>query len=469
MPSLQTALILRMPDRIYLPVRSTLLAGTHSISAPGEQPRDRESLARKATPVLGSRSPGAALVRQGQVRPILIQPGKPIVTDLRTLRLPSLLYLSEARLPAPPEPVVPGAKPRPDPAPRIAASTALHSPAPAQNATPTASPGLLDTIAKAIGIPAFPAPSAWSLVLHGDGAEGPPQAGTMVSGVDVSVLSIAAAVPKAGQVVEVPPVNQPAVAQRAGPSGSPPEPQAERHTATTAVNAAASSNLGTHNPPGEGARELHGETVARATSQAEARSGGSKSGGQAPAAVSGPVRSFGTPLGRVEVLDLPGGAQQWRFPPGGSFDVVIVQPSADATIPDAGRFLTGHPVQTVYIALGTGRDWVLQYCFTAPGSASSQSGMVVTLGPQPKLDAPFIQKALVPPQTLLRGIQPALFQAILDVNGRFAHLRPVADSNYSALMELLPYLEQWQFRPAKLDGVPTEVEVLLFVPSSTPQ
>jgi hypothetical protein len=36
-------------------------------------------------------------------------------------------------------------------------------------------------------------------------------------------------------------------------------------------------------------------------------------------------------------------------------------------------------------------------------------------------------------------------------------------------MDLLPYLDQWQFRPAKLDGVPTEVEVLLFVPSSTPQ
>jgi hypothetical protein len=177
---------------------------------------------------------------------------------------------------------------------------------------------------------------------------------------------------------------------------------------------------------------------------------------------------IGTPLGRVAVLDLPGGSQQWRFPAGGSFDVVIVQQSPDATIPDAGQFLTGRPVQTVFIALGTGRDWVLQYCSTAAGSAATQSGMVVTLGPQPKLDAPFIQLALVPPQTLLQSAQPALFQAVLDANGRFAHLRPVVDSNYRPRMDLLPYLDQWQFRPAKLDGVPTEVEVLLFVPSSAP-
>ena len=168
----------------------------------------------------------------------------------------------------------------------------------------------------------------------------------------------------------------------------------------------------------------------------------------------------------MQIQDLPSGAQQWQFPAGGSFDIVIVQPSPDATIADAERLLSGRPVQTVYLTLGTGQDWVLQYCLSAAHMTSSQSGMVVTLGQEPKLDAPFIQKAFVPPERLLQGAQPALFQATLDANGRFARLRPVMDSNYRPALELLPYLEQWQFRPAKLDRVPVEVEILLLVPSS---
>ncbi len=149
--------------------------------------------------------------------------------------------------------------------------------------------------------------------------------------------------------------------------------------------------------------------------------------------------------------------------------MVIVQPTPDATIADAERLLTGRPVQTVYLTLGTGQDWVLQYCLPAAHMTSSQSGMVVTLGQEPKLDAPFIQKAFVPPQKMLQSSQPALYQATLDANGRFARLRPVMDSSYRPGLELLPYLEQWQFRPAKLDRVPVEVEVLLLVPSSEPQ
>ncbi|MDR3719828.1 MAG: hypothetical protein P4K98_13600 [Bryobacteraceae bacterium] len=326
----------------------------------------------------------------------------------------------------------------------------------------------METIAKILAVPASPPPSPWSLVLHGDGGEGSPAVAKTEGGVDVSVLSIALAAPKAGQLVEVPPVNQPALAESAGAPESRPEPKSERHAAASEGSAAAPSNAGSHAASAEQAGASPGEAAAHAASQSGAGLGSKALGGQPPAAGTAPVRTIGTPLGRVTVVDLPGGSQQWRFPAGGSFDVVIVQQSPDATIPDAGQFLTCRPVQTVFVSLGTGRDWVLQYCSTAAGSAATQSGMVVTLGPQPKLDAPFIQLALVPPQTLLQSAQPALYQAVLDASGRFARLRPVVDSNYRPRMDLLPYLDQWQFRPAKLDGVPTEVEVLLFVPSSAP-
>lgn len=469
MSPLQAAMILRMPNRLYLPVRSTLLADPRSASAAGEQSRDRPGPGRNEAQVSGTGSSGAGLTRRAPVRPVLIQPGKPIATDLRTLRLPSLLYLSESKAPAPPGAVAPGSKATPEPAPGIPAAMTIHPPGPVRKAPSTIKLSPSATVAKTIVPPALPAPSAWSLLLHDYWGEVMPQVGKTESGVDVSVLSIATNAPRAGQLVEVPPVNQPAATGGGAPSGSPPGLPGERHASEAAANATTPSAALSHNTSAENTAGRRGENAARGRSQAEAHSAGNKLGSQASAAVAGAARSQATPLGRVQVLDLPGGAQQWQFPVGGSFDVVIVQPSPDATIPDAGRFLTGRPVQTVYITLGTGQDWVLQYCLPPSGAAASQSGMVVTLGSQPKLDAPFIQQALVPPQTLLRGTQPALFQAMLDGHGRFVGLHPVTDSNYRPLMALMPFLERWQFRPAKLDGVPVEVEILLLIPLSSGQ
>jgi hypothetical protein len=171
----------------------------------------------------------------------------------------------------------------------------------------------------------------------------------------------------------------------------------------------------------------------------------------------------------VEVLDLPNDVQQLRFPTSGAFDVVIVESSPGATIPGSERLLTGRPVQTVFLPLGTGQDWILQYCLPASGSAAVQAGMVVTLGEQPKVEPPFIQQSLIPSQKVVLTTRPAVFQGALGANGRFVRLRPVMDAAYQPLLELLPYLEHWQFRPAKVDGVPTEVEILLLVPPITRQ
>jgi hypothetical protein len=176
-----------------------------------------------------------------------------------------------------------------------------------------------------------------------------------------------------------------------------------------------------------------------------------------------------TPLGMVEVRDLPNDTQQLRFPTSGAFDVVIVESSPGAAIPEAEQLLTGRPVQTVFLPVGVGQDWILQYCLPAGGSAAAQAGMVVTLGEQPKVEPPFIQQTLIPSRKVVLVAKPALFQGALSANGRFVRLRPVMDAAYQPLVELLPYLEQWQFRPAKVDGVPTEVEVLLLVPSANRQ
>jgi hypothetical protein len=267
--------------------------------------------------------------------------------------------------------------------------------------------------------------------------------------------------------VEIPPVNQPHVAGGQRPSGSLPESRAEGKLTAPAVSSTGSPIPEKHGASPAGKGDPRGTPAGEDKHlQAGPQPEGKPVGSQARALTSGQARMLKTASGMIEVLDLPNGTQQIKFPPAGSFDIVIVESSPNATIPDAERLLTGRPVQTVYLTLGTGQDWILQYCLPAARSGPGQAGMLVTLGRQPKVDPPFIQQAFIPPQRGLLGTRSALFQGVLGANGRFARLRPVLDEDYQPLPELLPYLEQWQFRPAKVDGVPGEVEVLLLVPSS---
>lgn|GEM_PF-2483683 len=478
LPPLRAVLILRMPERVYLPVKGALQNALNPQSpaarraAPGRNPAGGKQA--------GSASSSAArAARQTLALPILIQPGKPVRFDPRTLKMPSLLYLSESRATLPQAPVVPGAKTPSTSVPGIVIAAQPANAASLKSLAPLALP-------QALPSPALPAstltvlapPNPWSLVLHGEKEQASPQAGKPANGEEVAVLAIASEAPKAGQLVEVPPVSQPArmpgnssAAAHSEPSNERPAPGSGASTVNAAARAAQPARGGaTQASRGDGPQVAHSGDEAPSQSSPGTLSGGNSSApqtaGKASGGMPGPARVRVTPLGRVQILDLPGGAQHWQFPAGGAFDVVIVQPSAGATIPDAERLLTGHPVHTVYIALDTGQDWILQYCLPPSATAPTQSGMVVTLGPEPKLDAPFIQQAVVPPPALMRRPHPALFQAVLDRDGRLARLRPVQDSTYTLSTELLPYLEQWRFRPAKLDGVATEVDVLLFVPST---
>ena len=50
-----------------------------------------------------------------------------------------------------------------------------------------------------------------------------------------------------------------------------------------------------------------------------------------------------TSLGMLEVLELPNGTQQVKFPPAGSFDIVIVESTPSDAIPDADPNDLGDP------------------------------------------------------------------------------------------------------------------------------
>jgi hypothetical protein len=173
---------------------------------------------------------------------------------------------------------------------------------------------------------------------------------------------------------------------------------------------------------------------------------------------------FNTAVGRLEVHDLPDGSREVRYPKDGRFDAVVVQATAGDLVPGAAELLTGRPVQTVYLAVGTGREWILQYCLPhGSDTPASQSGMVVSLGGHAKLEAPWIRTALLPAHRAATS-KSSVYYGTLQANGRFHNMRALSRPQYQLQPELLSYLEKWEFQPARQDGVAADIEVLLIVP-----
>jgi hypothetical protein len=174
-----------------------------------------------------------------------------------------------------------------------------------------------------------------------------------------------------------------------------------------------------------------------------------------------------TRSGRLEIREFPDGSQEIHYPPDGRFDAVVVQAGAGDLVPEAEELLTGRPVQTVYLAVGTVREWVLQYCVPNDRTAGpAQSGMVVSLGGPAKVQAPWIRTAALPPRRA-RSSKPSVFYGKLQANGRLMNMHVLVKPQYQDRPELLPYLEQWEFRAAQRDGVAADVEVLFIIPAET--
>jgi hypothetical protein len=147
------------------------------------------------------------------------------------------------------------------------------------------------------------------------------------------------------------------------------------------------------------------------------------------------------------------------LPPNGHFSI-LVQASGSEAFPEAEGILSGKLVYTVYVGAGARKDWILQYCL--PRDVERKTGRA---GKIPPLEAPFPFMMLRPslafgPDTdflMIRGIASAL--------GRFDQLGYVIAPDEKAVADqLLHSLQQWQLRPAKLDGEPVAVEILLVIP-----
>jgi hypothetical protein len=149
-----------------------------------------------------------------------------------------------------------------------------------------------------------------------------------------------------------------------------------------------------------------------------------------------------------------------EYPNNAVYDVVVVQPSGE----DVG-LLTGRPIYTVYLRLGTPKEWTLQYCVPNEAPQTTVSGSVVRVGSPAPVKAPYPSVTVLPPLETLSMTSKVTLHGFLDTSGKLLELKVMGDDRFKVKENVIPFLERWEFRPATRDGRPILVEILLLIPS----
>ena len=222
-------------------------------------------------------------------------------------------------------------------------------------------------------------------------------------------------------------------------------------------------------------------TAPSATSAAPSAPSPSPSAAPAPATVTAPAVSPAAPTvtggsraGEVAILGgnaaprAPAGPKIITRPANGTFDTVIVQSNPLDQFPESKGLLTGRPIYTVYISVGTAKDWALYFCI--PGEAPSAAGSspaVINLGSSAPVQPPYPTRMVRPDAIAVPPYYKyILVHGFVNAAGRVENLsvvRPIRPDTDQALMASLA---GWEFRAATRDGVKTTVEFLLSIPVS---
>jgi hypothetical protein len=151
-------------------------------------------------------------------------------------------------------------------------------------------------------------------------------------------------------------------------------------------------------------------------------------------------------------------------PQSGTYEVAIVQSSG--VVPGSNGLLKGKPVYSVYIPVGTGKEWILQYCLPADDAQPAARSQVVQLGNITPITAPYAFSIIGPAIQFRPGARYAFIHGFVNASGRFEHLAEASDQEIENIAAVLESLGQWEFRPATKDGVPAMVEILLCIPNA---
>jgi hypothetical protein len=152
----------------------------------------------------------------------------------------------------------------------------------------------------------------------------------------------------------------------------------------------------------------------------------------------------------------------------GNFDLVIAQTSLSDVFAGAKGVLRGEQVETVYIQVGTAKEWILQFCEItegpSKGPSAQQAGVFMIEDIGSPLSAPFPSITVRPPSPIMPKAAYVMLHGYITQAGEFDGLEIIGARFRSLLPMLRPTLSKWRFRPAARDGKPVRVEVLLLIP-----
>ena len=210
------------------------------------------------------------------------------------------------------------------------------------------------------------------------------------------------------------------------------------------------STLASASSPG-GSGSARGGTSSSATGGGAGTPGNSTSGiaiaGGGSVSTSGPI-----PKGGVQ-----------RRSSNGNFDAVVVQSSSTDPFPESKELLTGRPIYTVYVALGTPKDWALYFCVPGVKEATAP-GNVVKIGTATPVQAPYPTTLVRPDVAVPSFYKQVLVHGYVTAAGHVENLKVVRSIKPETDQALLSSLSRWEFRPATRDGANIGVEFVLSIP-----
>ena len=229
-----------------------------------------------------------------------------------------------------------------------------------------------------------------------------------------------------------------------GNSGNPNNSQAGQSTA------AAGKQPGATGPAGQG--------TARASNGASPQTGSGPAGpapgaGAATVANAGPAASSGPGIGSEN----PASVKRITQPKDGQFGVVVVGSSLADEYPETAAIWAGRLVYTVYLHVGMGKE-------LDPRSTRCRRGRRQRLMACGRT-RPWPYDIVVPRLDAGDYNTDALMvHGFVNDSGHFERLNVVLPPQFAQSKFVLSALEQWQFRAARQNGQPTQVEILLIIP-----
>jgi hypothetical protein len=266
--------------------------------------------------------------------------------------------------------------------------------------------------------------------------------------------------------VAMPPANQSAAGSAQGALGKGPSPNGLQS------GSGDSGSTGTDKGQGRGTTDGQGNGAGKAGGQkgsgTGSGSGGTNSGDGAGSGQnsgsgtgtlagngSGPGSGHGKGKGSGDGDD--GAVTRISLPKNGQFNVVVVGSAMEEEYPDAVPVWKGRMAYSVYLHVGTAKNWILQYSLPR-ATDSANSGAIHLEAPWPY----YIVRPNIDPADV--DADSIMVHGFVNEAGHFETLDIIFPSDFTHAHLVLNALKQWQFRPGTQNGQIARLEVLLIIP-----